>query len=192
MTHLKMASIVACIGMAAVVGCAAPAEAPSGSASDNEGQRPAPTAANDAESVSQQAGKKLTDPAYDGMVKLGGEGAWTFYFDKSKEMIVASDGSRSVLIDPSRAHETTRAKPVTVDGMDEGNEVLSWQGWACRAACWGAAGAGCAAVAGACTWGTVITIGGFALPCSYATIAACGAAGGGASVCSDWCTATFG
>jgi hypothetical protein len=63
-------------------------------------------------------------------------------------------------------------------------ETSGW-GVACRAACWSAAGAGCAAVSVVCTAGTVFTVGGTSIPCSWAIIAACTAGGGGASVCAD-------
>jgi hypothetical protein len=65
--------------------------------------------------------------------------------------------------------------------------LASWGGILCRAACWAAAGAGCGAVSAACAGVTVITIGGTSIPCGAAIIAACAAAGGGASVCSDLC-----
>lgn len=65
-------------------------------------------------------------------------------------------------------------------------------GVACRAACWTLAGAECAAVGAACSGAAVITVGGVSIPCSIAVITACAAAGGGASVCSDWCTARYG
>jgi len=63
----------------------------------------------------------------------------------------------------------------------------SWGGMLCRAACWAAGGMGCGAISVACSGVTVITIGGTSIPCAAAIIAGCGAAGGGASVCSDFC-----
>jgi len=66
--------------------------------------------------------------------------------------------------------------------------TASWGDILCRAACWAAAGAGCGAISVACTGVTVITIGGTSIPCGAAIIAGCGAAGGGASVCSDLCS----
>jgi hypothetical protein len=75
--------------------------------------------------------------------------------------------------------------------VGEGELELSG-GVACRAACWALAGAECAAVGGACSGAAVITVGGVSIPCSIAVITACAAAGGGASVCSDWCTARYG
>jgi hypothetical protein len=65
--------------------------------------------------------------------------------------------------------------------------LASWGGVLCRAACWAAAGAGCGAISAACAGVTVITIGGTSIPCGAAIIAACAAAGGGASICSDSC-----
>lgn len=46
---------------------------------------------------------------------------------------------------------------------------------ACTYGCAIAAGAGCAAVGGACTAGAIWTVGGVSFPCVYAVIAACGA-----------------
>ena len=55
----------------------------------------------------------------------------------------------------------------------------------CRAVCWAAGSAVCAAVASVCAVGTTVTIGGLAIPCTAAIIAACAAGGGAASICSD-------
>jgi hypothetical protein len=83
---------------------------------------------------------------------------------------------------------------VTLAGATQRDQALaadlalaSWKGILCRAACWAAAGAGCGAISVACAGATVITIGGTSIPCAWAIIAGCGAAGGGASVCSDFC-----
>jgi len=102
----------------------------------------------------------------------------------------------------ARAEEAAEAARAAVDPTDPGLDaevaeailngdlpeaMLSLYGQACRAACWAAAGMGCAAVSGLCTGTTVITIGGTTIPCLWAGIAACGAVGAGASVCSDQC-----
>lgn len=88
------------------------------------------------------------------------------------------------------------AKDVAPLGSDELVAILaaelpvpmaSTYGMACRAACWGAASMGCAAVSGMCTGAAMITIGSTAIPCLWAVIAACGAVGVGGSVCSDQC-----
>lgn len=55
----------------------------------------------------------------------------------------------------------------------------------CRAVCWAAGSAVCAAVGVACAVGSTVTIGGLVVPCTAAIIAACAAGGGGASICSD-------
>ena len=73
------------------------------------------------------------------------------------------------------------------EALAEDVALASWKGILCRAACWAAAGAGCGAISVACSGVTVITIGGTSIPCAWAIIAGCGAAGGGASVCSDFC-----
>ena len=65
-----------------------------------------------------------------------------------------------------------------------GTSVL---GILCRAGCWTLGGGACAAVTCACTAGDVVTLGGFAIPCTALNIGACAAAGGGASACSDLC-----
>ncbi|MGB8194257.1 MAG: RHS repeat-associated core domain-containing protein [Chitinophagaceae bacterium] len=66
-------------------------------------------------------------------------------------------------------------------------EGKTWGGILCRAACWTVAGMGCAAVSCLCAAGTVVTVGTISIPCTVAIIAACGAAGGLASVCGDFC-----
>lgn len=58
----------------------------------------------------------------------------------------------------------------------------------CRAACWAAGAAVCAAVASFCVVGTTITVGGLAIPCTAIVIASCAATGGAASVCNDVCS----
>jgi hypothetical protein len=58
-------------------------------------------------------------------------------------------------------------------------------GVVCRAVCWAAGSAVCAAVAVACAVGSTVTVGGLVIPCTTAIIAACAAGGGGASICSD-------
>jgi hypothetical protein len=147
-------------------------------------------AANDAK-VAEQAGNHLADPAYVDMVELGTTAGWTMYFDKITQEVVANDGTKSITFKPGDLENEATFQSLIDAGLPE--ELLwSWKGVLCRAACWGAAAAGCAAVAAACTVGTVFTVGGFAIPCTYAVIAACGASGAGASVCSDWCTRRYG
>lgn len=59
----------------------------------------------------------------------------------------------------------------------------------CRAACWALEGAVCAAVSTLCAVGTVIIVGGLAIPCTVVIIASCAVAGGGASLCNNICSA---
>ena len=59
----------------------------------------------------------------------------------------------------------------------------------CRAACWALGGAVCAAVSTLCAVGTVITVGGLAIPCTEVIVASCAVAGGGASLCNNICSA---
>jgi hypothetical protein len=56
----------------------------------------------------------------------------------------------------------------------------------CRAVCWAAGSAVCAAVSAVCAVGSFVTIGGLVVPCSAALIAACAAGSGAASICSDY------
>jgi hypothetical protein len=61
------------------------------------------------------------------------------------------------------------------------------RGALCEYSCAGAATAGCAAVALACTAGTVWTFGGVSIPCGYAVVAACYAIGAGGLACTKLC-----
>jgi RHS repeat-associated protein len=65
-----------------------------------------------------------------------------------------------------------------------GNTV---KGSLCRAACWAAGGAICAAVACGCAVGSTVTVGGLAIPCTAVIIASCAGAAGGSSICNDIC-----
>lgn len=64
-------------------------------------------------------------------------------------------------------------------------QYVSVGGVICRAVCWAAGGAICAAVAVTCPIAAFITIGGLVVPCTAAIIAACAAGGGASSICSD-------
>jgi hypothetical protein len=68
---------------------------------------------------------------------------------------------------------------------DPGYDPQSDRGTACRMACAVAGTAGCGAITAACTGVTVITIGGFALPCVWAAVAACATAAGGIVLCQE-------
>lgn len=140
--------------------------------------------------LSRRVGEKLVDPTYNGLIALGSQEGWNFYFDKQSNMVVASRGDSSVAFDPSKL-DAPMITSLTVAGIPE-SVLLTWQGVVCRAACWGAGTLGCTAVSLVCAGASVITVGGFSLPCVYAVPAACLASGAGASVCSDWCTAKFG
>ena len=58
---------------------------------------------------------------------------------------------------------------------------------ACLYACGAAATAGCVVISNMCVAGTVVTIGGVAIPCLVAIAAACGAVGGAGAVCGAYC-----
>lgn len=60
-------------------------------------------------------------------------------------------------------------------------------GEACRAACAGAAAAGCMYVTRVCAATTVFTVGGAAIPCAWAEAAACVGGAMGAAICADRC-----
>ncbi|XXY45128.1 hypothetical protein WME91_34510 [Sorangium sp. So ce269] len=127
--------------------------------------------------LSDRAAVKLIDPSYQEMADLGAQEDWHFFFDHQTQLLVATQGEVTLTFD-----STT----VTAEEIEAATGVRAspW-GVACRAACWAAGGLGCAAVSVACTGVTVITIGGTTIPCSWAIIAACTAAGGGASICAD-------
>lgn len=76
---------------------------------------------------------------------------------------------------------------VYVGGGGMGGATSLTQGQLCRAGCWALGSAVCAAVGVSCVIGTVITVRGLSIPCTYVIIATCAASGGGASVCSDVC-----
>jgi len=176
-----------------MVGCSVQQDEDSQRAGGNGqiGALPETTAApSPTDEPEKAAGQQLIDPAFKGMVAMGSTKGWSLYFHKETNQVVATDGASSITFDPTRLDDA-EMESLARQGIPA--EMLwSWKGVLCRAACWAAAGAGCALVAGTCTWGTVITFGGFALPCSWATVAACGGAAGGASVCGDWCTDQFG
>lgn len=73
---------------------------------------------------------------------------------------------------------------IIVGGFEQ---VELTQGKVCRAACWALGAAVCATVSALCVPGTVITVGGLAIPCTAAIIATCTIAAGGSSICSDIC-----
>ena len=111
---------------------------------------------------------------------------------------VAAAGTSAACTEPATVEEEEEATPEDAAPADEAVRVASEQGdpgydpqsgWgsACRAACWGAAALGCSAVSVACAGTTTITIGGTAIPCSWAIIAACTGSAAGASLCSDKC-----
>jgi len=63
--------------------------------------------------------------------------------------------------------------------------LWTWCRVSCNAACWGVGGGICAAVACGCAAGTVVTIGGLAVPCTAVVIGGCAAGGGASSLCAD-------
>jgi hypothetical protein len=112
---------------------------------------------------------------------------------QSFELPLADVTTLEAVIPPDVLQECMAPDNAEQPGQAEcvGEAASEWLGPACRAGCWTIAGAGCAAVGGLCAAGTAITVGGVAIPCWVAVATACGAAGGGASLCSDWCTKRF-
>lgn len=86
-------------------------------------------------------------------------------------------------VDGVNLYEYVHGNPINL--TDPTGET--WKGSWCRAACWALGGALCATVGCLCTVGTVITVGGLAVPCTAVIIASCTVAGGAASLCSDLC-----
>ncbi|MBX7223798.1 MAG: hypothetical protein K1Y36_28040 [Blastocatellia bacterium] len=66
-----------------------------------------------------------------------------------------------------------------------------WNGKICRGICWAVPTVICVIVGGTCTWGTVVTIGGLAIPCSWITVTVCATTMFGGSICADKCTDVF-
>jgi hypothetical protein len=67
------------------------------------------------------------------------------------------------------------------------SRTWDWRKAACHAACWAAGGAITAIVAIACAAGTTVSLGGLAIPCTWAIVATAAAAGAGSSLCADLC-----
>jgi hypothetical protein len=138
----------------------------------------------------QTAGRKLADGAFGGMVDLGTQEDWSLYFDKDSKHLVATNWKQALAFSAKGLQDGTVMSSLQGSGIP--NSVLgSWKGTLCRAACWAAAGAGCAAVSVSCGVGTTFTAGGFAIPCTWAIVAACSASAALASGCSDWCSSTY-
>lgn len=100
---------------------------------------------------------------------------WTYAYDEVNQVMVATAGATTMVLDQEALQ--------SLAASDEA--AASPWGIACRAACWGAAALGCAVVSVTCAVGSFITIGGTAIPCAWAIVAACTASGAGASICSD-------
>ena len=71
-----------------------------------------------------------------------------------------------------------------VNSLDPTGE-WTWCRASCNAACWAAGAAICAAIACGCAVGTVVTVGGLAIPCTAVVIGGCAASTGGSSLCAD-------
>jgi hypothetical protein len=67
------------------------------------------------------------------------------------------------------------------------SRAMNWRRTACHTACWGLGGGLGALIAAACAIGSVVTIGGLAIPCTYLVVGGAVAAGGLAALCSDAC-----
>jgi len=138
--------------------------------------------------TSYDVAELLVDPTFFGLVPITVEGKWTLYFDKSSEMMVATDGESSIVFDPSDA-ENSREHLEAI-GIPAALASV-WEGRACRAACWGAAGGLAVAVTSTCALGTTVSVGGMAIPCTVLLSAAGAGLSAAASVCGDWCTSQF-
>lgn len=141
--------------------------------------------------IEQKAGRLLAEAHFNGMVDLGTQDGWSLYFDKESNQLVATDWKQTLAFSPKGLQDGTVLPSLESSGIPI-HVLMSWKGVLCRAACWGAAAAGCAAVSVVCAAGTTFTFGGFAIPCGWAIVAACAASGAGASVCSDRCSAKYG
>jgi hypothetical protein len=98
--------------------------------------------------------------------------------------VTASEASQANAVDPAgpRAILASAEEPV-----GEAASAYTTRQIACIYACGAAAAAGCAVISQMCVAGTVVTIGGVAIPCLVAIAAACGAAGGAGAVCGAYC-----
>jgi hypothetical protein len=202
LSMFKKTSLFA-VAVASIVGCAAAPEGAPSEGTDTSTTSAADTkvdetarrevdvtgTAHEKDELQKIAAAKLLDPTYTGMVAMGIHEDWSFFFDKDTQLVVATHGEQSIAFNPTELDDDKIAS-LAADGVPS-LVIMSWKGWACRAACWTIAGMGCGAVGALCTAGTVVTVGGIGVPCWVATVAACGAAGGGASVCSDWCTKKY-
>lgn len=175
-TLLRKASVtlIGCVMAACAGGPAGEDDVQAGNAPrDGTGARTAQSS-NDADA--RQAGQQINDPAYAGMVELGTRDGWSLYLDKETSQIVASDGHSTVTFTSNDLEDDTKVAALVASGIPE-TLLWSWKGVLCRAGCWTAAGLGCGAVSIACSGVTAITLGGFAIPCAWAILAACGAGG---------------
>ena len=132
-----------------------------------------------------EVAKLLTDRGFGGRVPIVAEEGWVVHYDKRLQRVVAIGEGTTLSFDPRTATEAELEYLVHA-GLPE-SIAASWRGSLCRAACWGAAAAGCAAVSVTCGIGTVVSVGGFAIPCSVIIVSACGAGAAAGSGCSDWC-----
>jgi hypothetical protein len=84
--------------------------------------------------------------------------------------------------------EAQSAETAEADGpVAESSDELTRAQTACTIACATLAGAGCASVSVACVAGTVWTVGGVGVPCTYVVVAACGAVSGVGAACALQC-----
>lgn len=122
--------------------------------------------------------------------------------DKVADAVISMGGASHIALNLENTHDpaTQRVSEAVVSHGSSSKRVplpdssgfklsraWDWRKAACHAACW-ALGAGITAVvAVACGAGSVVTIGGLAIPCAYAVVATAVAMGAGSSLCSDLC-----
>lgn len=138
-------------------------------ANDGEG------VASEGDALDQSSSTEPDTPSSGTVAATSSQDVWQYAYDERARVLIASRGDTTIVYDHQALLDMTP------------DEIAYASGWgvACRAACWGAAALGCAAVSVTCAVGTTITIGGTAIPCTWAIVAACTAGGAGASVCSD-------
>lgn len=100
----------------------------------------------------------------------------------------SDDATRNVTADSSGNEGALVVGEQSTENTGEAEAAMfAASGVLCEIGCQGAATASCAAVALACTSGTIWTYGSISIPCQYAVVAACYAVTGAGVVCSKLC-----
>jgi hypothetical protein len=122
--------------------------------------------------------------------------------DYVSEAVMSMGGPSTIALNLEATHDprTQRVSEAVVSRGSISHRILlpnssgfgiarawDWRKAGCHAACWAAGGAITAIVALACAAGSVVTIGGLAIPCTYAIVATAALAGAGSSLCADLC-----